>query len=341
MASTTIPSSGLSGNRHSGGTSRPWPGVSPCPETGLLQARTGSESPGAYRYDPSTYDPSVPDSDPRSPRYEPPHLRHQPGDTWVIDRNRPHDPLDPGPYGSPGWYPDDRTGRHRRGELPDDPEPEAPKAIPSPVGTAEERWPVRLPVGSADESRPIRPEFRPAPERKSVPPGFSDDPSPEEVEPDPSIPPRRYRWENSAELDQYNFGKLREEAWIGFLEGSQQFHDAHFETSDSLSQRFARSFRALFELLLRVLRFVGHSAVRAGAGTATTGMESRSTMNELEPISHRLTGRPRPKPSPGPSGGMGVNPGQGAHRTKAVGSFVLDWERHFDAAQAFREAVTL
>lgn len=339
MASTTIPSSGLSGNRHSGGSSRPWPGDLPCPAVGFHAAIADSESPGAYRYDPASYNPSVPDSDPRSPRYEPPHLRHQPGDTWVIDRNRPHDPLDPGPYGSPGWYPDDRTGRHRRGELPDDPQPEAPKAIPSPAGTAEKRWPDRRPVGAVDESRPIRPVYRPAPERKSVPPGFSADPSPEEVEPESSTPPRRYRWENSAEQDQYNFGKLREDAWIGFLEGSQQFHDAHFEASSSFGLRFARAFRGLVELLLRILRGVGHSAGRAEAGTATAGTRSRATLNELEPISHRLTGRP--KASPRPSGGMGENPGQGAHRTKAVGSFVLDWERHFDAAQAFREAVSL
>ncbi|WP_133884142.1 hypothetical protein [Glycomyces sp. NRRL B-16210] len=77
--------------------------------------------PGAYRYqhNPDCCDLEAADSDPRSPRYEPMHLRHKPGDTWIIDVNRPHDPYDPGPYGSHGWYQDRRTGRHRRDELPD------------------------------------------------------------------------------------------------------------------------------------------------------------------------------------------------------------------------------
>ncbi|MDA1386465.1 MULTISPECIES: hypothetical protein [Glycomyces] len=77
--------------------------------------------PGAYRYqhNPACCDLEAPDSDPRSPRYEPMHLRHKPGDTWIIDSNRPYDPYDPGPFGSPGWYKDERTGRHRRDETPD------------------------------------------------------------------------------------------------------------------------------------------------------------------------------------------------------------------------------
>jgi hypothetical protein len=77
--------------------------------------------PGAYRYqhNPAACDLEAPDSDPRSPRYEPIHLRHKPGDTWIIDTNRPHDPYDPGPFGSPDWYKDERTGRHRRDETPD------------------------------------------------------------------------------------------------------------------------------------------------------------------------------------------------------------------------------
>jgi hypothetical protein len=61
-----------------------------------------------------------PEADPSHPRYEPPHLRHQPGDEWEIG-GKPHDPDDPGVFGSPGWRPDPRTGRHRRGELPDPP----------------------------------------------------------------------------------------------------------------------------------------------------------------------------------------------------------------------------
>ncbi|GAB3647071.1 hypothetical protein [Glycomyces tarimensis] len=90
-------------------------------------------TPGVYRheYDPRTTDPSAPDSDPVSPRYEPPHLRHRPGDTFEIG-GKPHDALDPGPYGTPGWRPDQRTGRHRRGELPEPLQPEPAKPSPTP-----------------------------------------------------------------------------------------------------------------------------------------------------------------------------------------------------------------
>ncbi|WP_030154934.1 hypothetical protein [Glycomyces sp. NRRL B-16210] len=78
-------------------------------------------TPGAYRYQtrPDLCDLDASDADPSSPRYEPDHLRHKPGDTWLIDKRRPYDVLDPGPFGSPGWFPDRRTGRHRRDELPD------------------------------------------------------------------------------------------------------------------------------------------------------------------------------------------------------------------------------
>jgi hypothetical protein len=78
------------------------------------------ETPGAYRYQtrPDLCDPHATDDDPASPRYEPPHLRHKPGDEWMIG-GKAYDPDDPGPFGSPGWRPDRRTGRHRRGERPD------------------------------------------------------------------------------------------------------------------------------------------------------------------------------------------------------------------------------
>jgi hypothetical protein len=78
-------------------------------------------TPGAYRYQtrPDLCDLDASDADPSSPRYEPDHLRHKPGDTWIIDKRRPYDVLDPGPFGAPGWFPDRRTGRHRRDELPD------------------------------------------------------------------------------------------------------------------------------------------------------------------------------------------------------------------------------
>ncbi|MCH7232970.1 hypothetical protein L0U85_19235 [Glycomyces sp. L485] len=105
----------------------------------LLDGSPDPATPGAYRYQtrPDLCDVEAPDSDPASPRYEPPHLRHQPGDTFEIG-GKPYDPEDPGPYGTPGWRQDRRTGRHRRGELPDpippweqEPEPVA-ESRPSP-----------------------------------------------------------------------------------------------------------------------------------------------------------------------------------------------------------------
>jgi hypothetical protein len=42
-----------------------------------------------------------------------------PRNSWVIEHDRPRDLYDQGPYGTPGWRPDPRTGRHRRGERPD------------------------------------------------------------------------------------------------------------------------------------------------------------------------------------------------------------------------------
>lgn len=289
MAFTTIPSSGLPGNRHSGVISGRWPGDSSCPEVVVSAA---SESSGAYRFGPSGHESGVPDSDPRSPRYEPPHLRHRPGDTWVIDRERPYDPLDPGPFGSPGWYPDERTGRHRRGELPDDAEHEAPQAGGS-LGGAEAR-PTRPPVkaareprrlgradgepqavrpspGASEEPDPIRPVFRPSPERRSVPPGFSADPFPEEDESEEPDPPRRYRWQGSASQEEHDFGKLREDAWIGFLEGSQPFHDAHFDRSIGRSVSVSGS----------SLRSGGWSSCCSGSSGSLGVRSARSSRNRV------------------------------------------------------------
>lgn len=78
------------------------------------------ETPGAYRYQtrPDLCDPTAPDSEPVSPRYEPMWLRHKPGDTHQFG-TKPFDLDDPGPFGNPLWRPDRRTGRHRYAELPD------------------------------------------------------------------------------------------------------------------------------------------------------------------------------------------------------------------------------
>ncbi len=191
MAFTTIPSSGLSGNRHSGGSSRRWPGDLPCPDVRFDVASAEADPPRAYRYRPAANDPSVPDSDPRSPRFEPPHLRHRPGDTWIIDRDRPNDPLDPGPFGSPGWAPDNRTGRHRRAELPDPPreaeEPNSSTRRPSP-GRGERDQPEAGSEGSGP--RPGR--------------GRGDEPPPSS---------RSRFWGDADDRRRYDFGRLREDAW--------------------------------------------------------------------------------------------------------------------------------
>ncbi|WP_156926228.1 hypothetical protein [Glycomyces arizonensis] len=224
-------------------------------------------TPGAYRYNPDTYDPSIPDSDPRSPRYEPPHLRHQPGDTFEIG-GKPYDPLDPGPYGTPGWYQDNRTGRHRRGELPD---PEDPQDPESPEGSDRPPRPSQR-----HPQRPIR--WQAPPTSPSEPGDWSSppipSPSPPVDEGQPSPYRRRYRrWDTteyasglisghvsehapehvserisehtSGHLSEtgprggvgriddgdtlYRFSPLREGAMHRFLELSQPFRDAHFQ----------------------------------------------------------------------------------------------------------------
>ena len=57
----------------------------------LIDGEPDPMCPGAYRYQHNLVccDVEAPDSDPRSPRYEPMHLRHKPGDPWIIDTNRP------------------------------------------------------------------------------------------------------------------------------------------------------------------------------------------------------------------------------------------------------------
>jgi len=64
--------------------------------------------------------------------------RHRPGDTYLIG-GKPYDPLDPGPWlwnADADYRPDRRSGRHRRGELPDPiPEDRRPRPYPEPAVT--------------------------------------------------------------------------------------------------------------------------------------------------------------------------------------------------------------
>jgi hypothetical protein len=203
-------------------------------------------TPGAYRYQtrPDVCDLDAPDSDPSSPRYEPDHLRHKPGDTWIIDRSRPYDVHDPGPFGSPGWFPDHRTGRHRRDELPD----------PIPWWESEEEATDE----SANRERrrgPGGPEDPPGPPGGSgtTSPGHPDEPG---ARHDRNRIDRSRKWtglgraESAAsprggpggvessgperhspgDLDApHQFGKLREDAWDRFIEKSEPLAAAHHQ----------------------------------------------------------------------------------------------------------------
>ena len=221
--------------------------------------------PGAYRYDPedsASYDLSVPDSDPRSPRYEPPHLRHQPGDTWEIG-GKPYDPLDPGPYGSPGWYQDQRTGRHRRGELPDPLPADEPDRYPTPNPS-----PVRFPSPASTRTPAESPTPPPSPPIEEA--------GPRPYRLTPSHRSRR-RWEDpergpeadprdipGGEDPPYRFSPLREGAMERFLELSQPFREAHFQPAvPSLGERLT--------LVLRWLVWVVACGLVPAPGPLDTG----------------------------------------------------------------------
>jgi len=301
LATTTILDFGLPANSHSGVNQNRRPGVPTYLEQVVYAAAVESNAPGARRYDPDSSDPTIPESDPRSPRYEPPHLRHRPGDTWIIDRDRPHDPLDPGPFGSPEWRPDNRTGRHRRGELPDTPfdmEPIRPRS---------ERT-IRPSPGPTSEGAEAR---RPWPGR-----GGSEPPEPPERS-------RRRFWEDGNE-DRYDFGKLREEAWTRFLAGSQELHNAHLNATITFADRWIRFWVSLRAMLFSVL-----------------GLNSAETRSWVEGPTLQLKVLFEADPTLSRSPLLGGSPMQGMHKTNPIGPFLGTWERHFDERQAFREAVVL
>ncbi|MDN3241314.1 hypothetical protein [Glycomyces tritici] len=230
MATTTILDFGLPANSHSGANQNRRPGVPTYLEQVVYVVAGDHDSLGAYRYDPDSSDPALPESDPRSPRFEPPHLRHRPGDTWIIDRERPHDPLDHGPFDSPDWRPDNRTGRHRRGEQPDPPH------------TAETGRPRS---GHADRPSP-GPTSEGAAGRRPAPCRNGDEP------PEPPERPRRRFWEDDRE-DRYDFGKLREDAWARFLVGSQELHHAHLTATTTFADRCVQLWVGLLAFLRRAL----------------------------------------------------------------------------------------
>jgi hypothetical protein len=301
LATTTILDFGLPANSHSGANRKRRPGVPAYLEQVVYAAIVDPNAPGAHRYDPDSSDLTLPESDPRSPRYEPPHLRHRPGDTWIIDRDRPNDSLDPGPFGSPDWRPDNRTGRHRRSELPDPPrdiDPNRPRSEratrPSPGPTSEGGvglWPS---PGTGGNEPPEPPER-----------------------------PRRRFWEDGNE-DRYDFGKLREEAWTRFLAGSQELHNAHLVATATFADRWTEFWVALRAFLFRVL-----------------GLDSAEPMSSVEGPTVQLQILREATPTSPRRPLLGGAPLQGMHRTNPISPFLGTWERHFDERQAFREAVVL
>lgn len=131
--------------------------------------------------------------------------------TWRIGE-KPHDPLDPGPYGTPGWQPDPRRGRRRRGELPDPlpteqqrPRPTKPSGAPP---GSERRF---EPPGSQHHAGPPGDEYsgsgraRRAGERERPSPLRSEAPEPQ------------------------RFSPMREAAYHAFLRDSAELHMAHLE----------------------------------------------------------------------------------------------------------------
>ncbi|MEU6860399.1 hypothetical protein AB0B28_16200 [Glycomyces sp. NPDC046736] len=166
---------------------------------------------------------------------EPDHLRHQPGDDWIVDHNRPHDPLDPGPYGSPGWYPDTRTGRHRRDELPD----------PLPADHHTE-------PAAPQQTRPERTNHRdndppsPAP-RTTRQPRTGRDPERAETR-------DRRRSDASGRTfpdgTAHRFSNLREQAFDRFMIESAELRAAHFEPATPyLRERALRMLRCFLTIL--------------------------------------------------------------------------------------------
>lgn len=107
MSYTTLPEIGLPENRRS---------VVPGHQSGSTQTSSSEHSLRRPRPYPAKPAPR-PDQD--LPYWPLRTEADDPRNTWVIEHDRPRDFYNRGPYGTPGWRPDPRTGRHRRGEGPD------------------------------------------------------------------------------------------------------------------------------------------------------------------------------------------------------------------------------
>ncbi|GAB3995473.1 hypothetical protein GCM10029992_12800 [Glycomyces albus] len=201
------------------------------------------------------FDWSHPEADPSHPRYEPPHLRHQPGDTWQIG-GRPFDPDDSGPYGNPLWRPDRRTGRHRRGELPD-PLPPEPESSPPQV------------------ARPS-----PGPHRR----GFWNEPAPER---------RHLRAETDQDQEEpHRFDRLREDAWDHFMTDSAPLAAAHTQPSrprrQTAIEREAGLAWALWIVLAKwLLALIRSTSYDRGQNRFAHGPQHPETSSPAAPRPHK------------------------------------------------------
>jgi hypothetical protein len=236
-------------------------------------------TPGAYRYQahPDLCDPTAPESDPASPRYEPPHLRHRPGDTWEIG-GKPRDPDDPGPYGSAGWRPDSRTGRHRRDELPDPIPPwEQPQQDRA---TAPEPAPPVVPDRPSREPR-RRSRFWPA-----------DDEEPVNTDAAPERP--------------YRFSKLQEDAWDRFVIKSAELAAAHQITALGLACEYGRMtawFMRIFQWIVAIVKgpkVEEEAGPRPGAWLAAAVGGAQAARAQLAEHWREQPRQPRQRPSPVP-----------------------------------------
>jgi hypothetical protein len=310
-------------------------------------------TPGAYRYQahPDLCDLTAPESDPASPRYEPPHLRHRPGDTWEIG-GKPRDPDDPGPYGSAGWRPDPRTGRHRRNELPDPippwEQPQQDEPVPEPAaqdGAAPpEPAPPAVPDRSAREPR-RRNRF-----------WTEDTDEPENRE---AIPERPHR-----------FPKLQEDAWDRFVIKSADLAAAHQITALGLACEYGR----MTAWFIRIIEWIGALVKGPKVMEAALGEPSMQAAEEPPALAMEKADEPagqseteladapsvqapkqsRPRPGSRLAAAVGGSqtaraqlaehwreqPRQSRPRPSPV-PYMSRWERAFDAQRGFGEAVVL
>jgi hypothetical protein len=275
-------------------------------------------TPGAYRYQahPDLCDPAAPESDPASPRYEPPHLRHRPGDTWEIG-GKPRDPNDPGPYGTAGWRPDPRTGRHRRSELPD--------PIP--------------PWKEAEADRTATRQDAESPRTRHNGPPDDDDEGGRglPIVPDrPTVQPRRRFWAEdqeealeteAAQEKPHRFPKMQEDAWDRFVVKSADLAAAHQVTALTLACEYGRMTAIFIRVLQWIVAIVKGPKVsewpvtRPGAQLAAAVGGAQAARAQLAAHWREQPRQMRPRPSPPP--------------------YMSRWEQAFDAQRGFGEAVTL